>query len=652
LPDSKRAGITPGVPEDLYENVTDLGRLERLLHSAREQLEQNVVNWTAELAAARATMLGAVHDGQLSDAVEHLDQLEVALRRAPKHLETQLRHRFGAGQGKANQAVDALFDHAPIGMALINMDQRKVQVNDAFCRLTGYGRHQLIGAPGLAITHPDDVDLDAEDRQRLLVGEITAYQIEKRYIHAWGHHVWVLATVSLIRDGQGQPLYFISQVQDISERKAQERRLNDLIDHDFLTGLFNRRRFEQELSKEARRVARYGATGAVLLIDLDHFKEVNDEFGHQTGDDLLKTVAGAMRHAVRQTDTLARIGGDEFAVILPHTDADQAQRVAASIVHALRRQIAVRGDRVIQTTASVGITVFFDAATAAVALACVDLAMYDAKGAGGDRFAMYSAATSLQRRAPTAADEQEWIRQAIEEERLRLYCQPIVDLANNEVSQYELLVRLEREPDAPLVLPSTFLNVAERFGLVQSIDNWVVRKAIALLAEHARPGCPFKLHVNVSAKSIGDPDFAATTNAAITRAAIDPARLIFEVTETGAITNLEQATIFAGQLHRAGCQLALDDFGTGLGSFSYLKYLPFDLLKIDGDFTRNLAADSIDQHIVKAIVGIAKGMGKKTVGEFIENADTTRLLRESGVDYGQGYHFGRPQAVGEVMAAM
>ncbi|MGB7219475.1 MAG: EAL domain-containing protein [Vicinamibacterales bacterium] len=546
--------------------------------------------------------------------------------------------------------MDELFDHAPIGMALIALDRRRLHVNDALCRLTGYRRNQLVGTTVRAITHPDDVDLDVEDRQRLLAGEISAYQIEKRYVHAWGHYIWVLVTVSLVRDDQGRPLYFISQVQDISERKAQERRLADLVDHDFLTRLFNRRRFEQELDKEARRAARYRSTGALLLIDLDHFKEVNDQFGHQTGDDLLKSVAGALRHAVRQTDTLARFGGDEFAVILPHTNADQAQRIAENIVHALRRQVAVLGDRVVHATASVGVATIDDS-TAAEVLACADLAMYEAKAAGGDRLAMYFARTNLRERAPAQTDDLEWIRRAIHDERLLLYCQPIIDLVNNEASRYELLVRMEGARGAAPLLPSAFLGVAERFGLVQSIDSWVIRKAIALLAEHSRREPPLTLHVNISAKSMSDPNFAEITESALVGAAIEPARLIFELTETAAIANIKDATILADRLRRAGCRFALDDFGAGFGSLSYLKYVPFDFLKIDGDFIRNLGVDSTDQLVVRAIVGIAREMGKRTIAESVENTDVTRLLRDSGVDFGQGFHFGRPQPVGDVFSA-
>jgi diguanylate cyclase (GGDEF)-like protein len=215
-----------------------------------------------------------------------------------------------------------------------------------------------------------------------------------RYRHARGHHLWVLATVSLVRDDLGEPPYLITQVQDISERKELAERLEYQVDHDFLTRLSNRRRFEQELAREARRASRYGSGGALLLIDLDHFKDVNDAFGHKAGDDLLKEVAGALRLRMRQTDGLARVGGDEFAVLLPQNGAEEARIVAAGIVDTLRQRAAVVGARTIHVTASVGVALF-DGLRAPEILAHADLAMYEAKAAGANRFAMYRAERHL-----------------------------------------------------------------------------------------------------------------------------------------------------------------------------------------------------------------------------------------------------------------
>ena len=324
---------------------------------------------------------------------------------------------------------------------------------------------------------------------------------------------------------------------------------------------------------------------------------------------------------MRQTDVLARVGGDEFAVLLPQTGAEQAQAVADGIVKTLHQHVAVLGDRSIRVTASVGV-VLFDGLSAAELLAYADLAMYEAKAAGRDRFTMYRPPRGRKRRASARLEEAERIRKALEEDRLLLYYQPILDLQENEIRQYELLLRLPNDQGGEPLPPSTFLYVAERCGLIQAIDCWVAAKAIAMIAEHQRAGRKLVLHVNLSGKSIGDSKVMALTEDALARTGIDPACLIFEVTETAAIANIEEAKAFAQRLRARGCQFALDDFGSGFGSFYYLKTLPFDYLKIDGDFIRGIVASPMDQLVVKAIVGIARGLGKKTIAEFVADEDT------------------------------
>ena len=555
------------------------------------------------------------------------------------------------GLREARLRFESAFDHAPIGMALIATDDRWLQVNDALCRITGHTAKALKATTLRAITHPDDVDLDAEDLERLLSGRISSYQVEKRYRHAWGHFVWVLVTASIVRDEDRGPLYLVTQVQDISERKELARRLEYFVDHDFLTGLFNRRHFEQALAKETERVARYGGPGAVLVIDLDNFKDVNDTFGHRAGDDVLRGVAGLLRQRLRQTDLVARIGGDEFAVLLPETNADDVQALADDVVKGLGRQVAVLADHSIRVTASVG-AAMFDGLTDIEVLAYADLAMYEAKETGRNRFTMYRPVAGKETRGSTRLVEAERIRRALEEDRLILHCQPILDLKTNEISQHELLLRLPDEQRGDPLRPSAFLYTAERFGLIQSIDGWVVRKAIELIAEHERMGMKLVLNVNLSGKSIGDRKLAALIEEALEETGIDPARLHFELTETAAIANFEEAKVFASRLRGRGCQFALDDFGAGFGSFYYLKNFPFDYLKIDGDFIRGLSASPIDQLVVEAIVSIARGMGKKTVAEFVADEGTVRLLRKIGVDYAQGYHIGAPRALSEALQAI
>jgi diguanylate cyclase (GGDEF)-like protein len=436
--------------------------------------------------------------------------------------------------------------------------------------------------------------------------------------------------------------------REITERKELERRLEHLIDHDFLTGLFNRRRFEQALIQETKLQGRYGGRGALLLLDLDHFKDINDRFGHKAGDDLLRAIAATLRARVRETDILARLGGDEFGIILPQADATQAQAVADAVLKALRQQKAILGDQQTAVSASVGVAMFENLNDVQV-LACADLAMYEAKEAGRDGFSLYHPLKdAMTQMSSPRLTEAERIRQAVAQEQFVLYCQPIVSLKRNEVTQYELLLRLNERNE--LLMPNSFLYVAERFGIVQSIDAWVARKAIGMIAERARIGRPLTLNVNISGKSIGDSQLATVIEEALIESSADPSRLVLELTETAAIGNIESAKTFMNRLRHAGCRFALDDFGMGFGSFYYLKHLPFDFLKIDGDFIRGLVANRTDRLLVEAIVAIARGMGKETVAEFVADEDITEQLRQSGVDYAQGYHIGKPQLVSDVFA--
>jgi EAL domain-containing protein (putative c-di-GMP-specific phosphodiesterase class I) len=323
--------------------------------------------------------------------------------------------------------------------------------------------------------------------------------------------------------------------------------------------------------------------------------------------------------------------------------------VAAGIVKALRRQTAMLAELQIPVTASVGVALF-DGLSNSEILAAADLAMYEAKEAGRNRFAIYRAPdNSRPPRLSSRLVEAERIQRALSHDQLELHCQPILDLKNNEVSQYELLLRL-RADDGTLLPPSSFLYVAERFGSILSIDSWVVQQAVGLIAKHARAGRPLTLNLNVSAKSIGSPQFVAHIDRAIGETRIDPASLVFEVTETAAIGNIDHAKKFTTELRSRGCRFALDDFGAGFGSFHDLKHLPFDYFKIAGDFIRGSSANAADQLVVEAIVGIAKGMGKKTVAAFVTDKDIADRLRRSGVDYAQGFHIGVPRPVSETFA--
>ncbi len=315
---------------------------------------------------------------------------------------------------------------------------------------------------------------------------------------------------------------------------------------------------------------------------------------------------------------------------------------------ALRHQTAMLAEHQIPVTASVGVALF-DGLTNIEILAAADLAMYEAKEAGRNRFALYSPPSEGGPRSSSRLATAERIQRALSRDQLELFCQPILDLASREVSQYELLLRL-RTDEGELLPPSAFLHVAERFGTIVSIDSWVVQQAVALIAAHARLGRSLTLHLNISAKSIGSPQLVEAIDRSLADTRIDPSSLVFELTESAAIGNIERAKNFTMELRSRGCRFALDDFGTGFGSFFYLKHLPFDYFKLDGDFIRGFGASTTDQLVVEAMVGIAKGMGKKTVAEFVTDQAMTDRLRQSGIDYAQGFHIGPPRPIIECFA--
>jgi EAL domain-containing protein (putative c-di-GMP-specific phosphodiesterase class I) len=345
---------------------------------------------------------------------------------------------------------------------------------------------------------------------------------------------------------------------------------------------------------------------------------------------------------------VARLGGDEFAVLLQDADRETAERIAEGMLETIReRRLPLEGQRISMTT-SIGIVCFGDEEPAVEDLmVSADLAMYAAKESGGNRYHVATAdggeyVSGMQVRLNWA----DQIRRALDEDRFVLYCQPILELASDTITQYELLLRMIGD-DGEIIMPAAFIDTAERFGLIQEIDQWVARKAIHLLAEH-----DVRLEVNVSGKSMGDLAIPELVEREIALTGIDPSRLVFEITETAAIANMEQARAFAERLTRLGCRFALDDFGAGFSSFYYLKYLPLDYLKIDGDFIRSLTSSVTDQLVVKSMVDIARGMGMKTIAEFVEEAETVAMLRQKGVDYSQGYFHGAPRPVVAEFAGM
>jgi diguanylate cyclase (GGDEF)-like protein/PAS domain S-box-containing protein len=551
---------------------------------------------------------------------------------------------------EAEERFRTAFDQAPIGMGLIALDGLYLRVNAALCQITGYSAEELLGTSVDTVTHPDDVVAAAGGRADLVAGRITTFRTEKRYLHKAGHHVWLAVHATLVRDADGNPSHILGQIQDVTDRRRFEDRLQHLADHDPLTGLLNRRRFEQELERHVTHTARYGPEGALLVLDLDDFKAVNDTLGHHAGDELIVAVAGLLTQQLRDSDVIARLGGDEFAILLPTGTAAEAEAVAAKLVRAVRDEVTVLGaSRARRITTSVGVAAFADGDTTGDAvLVSADLAMYEAKEAGRDRHAVYAADPHEPPRVEARIHWRERIRDALEDERFVLHAQPILDLRTNVVTQYELLVRMLGD-DGELIPPGAFLQIAERFDLVQKIDRWVAGNALELIAEHAADD--LRLTINLSGRTLTDDRMLADLEAEIARTGADPGRLTFEITETAAVANIHLAREFAERLRKIGCRFALDDFGAGFGSFFYLKHLPFDYLKIDGEFVANCLANRTDQLVIRAVVDIAQGLGKETIAEFVGDDELVEFLRSQGVDYAQGFHIGRPMPLPDALAA-
>jgi diguanylate cyclase (GGDEF)-like protein len=428
-----------------------------------------------------------------------------------------------------------------------------------------------------------------------------------------------------------------------------ETELRYLADHDPLTALLNRRAFRTRLDTYVNFAARYGGRGAVMVIDVDGLKEVNDKLGHQQGDNLIRRVATMLRERVRATDIVARLSGDEFAVLMPQSDVEGALQLGED----LRVQVAddfVTEPDLAGATISVGITMFgveSDGGAEAV-LAAADEAMYRAKAEGRNRTALFEtpveATGSDSRRMTTSAK----IRNAITQNRLSLATQPIQSLSDGVVQRFELLLRMRGE-SGELLPARSFIGVAERSGMIQELDRWVVGQALDLLGERERAGHPVSLHVNLSGASLTDISVLEYIERRLDEGDADPARCTFEITQTARIEDLETAASFADRLTEFGCEVAIDDYGSGFGPFEYLKRFPFDVIKIDGSFVRDLPENDADQLTVQAIVGIAQGLGKQTIAEFVEDEATAQMLRAYGVDMAQGYHLGPPVSVEEAL---
>lgn len=689
--------------------------------------------------------------------------------------DTSERHLARTAMLESEERFRGAFDHAPIGMALVALDGRWLKVNPALCEIVGYAEDEMLALRFQDMTHPDDLDIDQTFVQLVLAGQLKTYQMETRYFHKDGHAVPVTQSSSLVRGADGKPLYFISKIENITQRRKMEdalyaekdlaqttlqsigdavittdaggrvaylnpaaerltgwnnleaaglpldqvfvlvnettreivpspvvraledgklaslasntiliarngveyhidhsaapirvrdgrltgfvmvfhdvtearkmsRKISFLASHDALTGLYNRSEFELAAARLLHSAKTLHLCHSLLFMDLDQFKAVNDTCGHLAGDQLLCQLSNVLLARLRKSDMLARLGGDEFGILLESCPPARAEEIARHLIDTVGTFRFEWEGKLFTVGASIGLVPITGQSTDIQSLlGAADTACYLAKDKGRNRVQVFERGDDAPRERQLQVDWVTRLREAIEQNRFALYSQTVVPLGTrDEPAHQEVLLRY-RDEHGRLLLPMAFIPAAERYGLLPAIDRWVIATLLreppaSLFVNDAAS----TIAVNLSGASIIDPDFQRFVLAELHASSIPPKRLCFEITEAAAITHLHRSINFMQMLRDTGCRFALDNFGGSLSSFQYLKSLPVDYLKIDGNLVKGIAQDAVDYAMVESIHRIATVMRVRSIAKFVESDDILRQLRTIGVDYAQGFCLHEP----------
>jgi diguanylate cyclase (GGDEF)-like protein/PAS domain S-box-containing protein len=585
-----------------------------------------------------------------------LPAIERELREAE---DRRTRRQAEADLRDSERRFRSLFDQAAVGIAQSDLQGRWLLVNDRLCAIYGYTREELLRRRFQDISDPDDLASDLAQYDRLLAGEIPSYGIEKRFVNRDGSTRWANVTVSLVHNEAGAPLYTTAIVEDITKRKRMEADLRHQALHDPLTGLPNRTLLQDRLAQAIRSAHRDPTPLALLLLDLDHFKEINDTFGHHVGDVLLQELGPRLQDLVRLSDTVARLdghadndvavarlGGDEFALLLPGTGARVTQQVGATlaaerILTALEQPFTVEGQS-LQVGASIGIVLYPDHGEDADALLRhADVAMYEAKRANSG-YSVYQPAKDPYTRSRIRLIGD--LRRAIEQDELVLHYQPKADLTGGRVVGVEALIRWQHPTDG-FIPPNQIVELAEHTGLIAPLSSWVLRTAIRQCRTWHKEGLEVPIAVNLSTRSLHDQHLVERIAGLLRESTVAPSALTVEITESAVMVDPERALEIISRLRDMGITISIDDFGTGYSSLAYLKYLPVSEVKIDQSFVLNMLEDESDYRIVRGTINLAHDLGLTTVAEGIETHEAWERLRELGCDLAQGYYLSRPLSV-------
>ncbi|MBI5498973.1 MAG: EAL domain-containing protein [Deltaproteobacteria bacterium] len=611
-----------------------------------------IVRPVRRLAAAAA----AVGRGQLDVALPEHNQDEIGtLGRAFADMLRRLRERTTERDRAEDELrwLSATIDQTAACVLITDRDGVVRYANPSCERLTGYSRDELLGhSPSLLASGETPRSVYEDLWATILAGRTWRGELQNRT--KTGQVLWVRTVITPVTDDQGRPTRFLAVEEDVTELVRERERLERTATHDELTGVLNRTALLDGLGRLLAPTAGSQPSGALLILDLDDFKAINETQGHGLGDRTLRQLAALLLEATRDlaapqnartgpapAPLVGRLGGDEFAAYLPGVTGE----AAATACDRLRRVAETMHERdpdLPALTASAGIALAPEHGHSAPELMSkADTALFRAKESGRSRCHVYRPEDRDLERAHSRVEWRRRIRLALDEDRFFPWFQPILDLHDGSIRHYEALARMRDEKGAVLA-PGAFMEVAERFGLVRDIDKAIARKTMLLQARLARQGLRLTFDMNLSGKDLGDDELLDFLRAAIAETGAEPDCLVFEITETAAVHRLDQAARFIDALKALGCRFSLDDFGVGFGSFLYLRELKVDFLKIDGAFVRKLADSSQDRLFVRAMADVARGMGIRTVAEFVETERTVEILREVGVDFAQGYHIAKP----------
>jgi diguanylate cyclase (GGDEF)-like protein/PAS domain S-box-containing protein len=592
----------------------------------------------SEVEPLQILVNGARHRKIVVEATFHMPRhhVEEERRLVVRLRDVSEREQQSRALDQARRRFQQAFQSAPTGMALVRLDDgRIVDANQSLAEMLRRDVDELVGCTLREFTHPDDVRAAQPHRARLELGIVDSFRIDQRYRRRDGEYVWARTRVSSTEDDG--VMLAITHIEDVTEQRRAAEQLRYAARHDELTGLPNRS-YLMHLLHDRLATAEVDEV-AVLFVDLDHFKTINDSLGHEVGDQLLQVVSERLRSALREGDVLARFGGDEFIIVMKGEPIDVADRLRKAV-----HIPVVVGDHELFVSASIGYSSNYEPGMSPNdLLRDADAAMYRAKARGRDcveAFEVGGYETGVQ--ALRTSGE---LRRGLERGEVVPYYQPIVELASGRVIGYEVLARW-LHPDRGLLPPNDFLPLAEETGLLVELGSRMLRDSLAQLAHWRAAGYPFancSLSVNVGTRQLVDPSFYDMVVDALSETGIDADSLWLEITETALLSDVKSATVALRDLRSLGLHLSVDDFGTGYSSLTYLKRFPIEAIKIDKSFVVGLGIESEDTSIVEAVVRLGQALGISVVAEGIESPLQLSRLRDLGCDRGQGYLFGRPR---------